>query len=594
METVSEIIYAAIEDESHYYQSTFYEALSEYHDQILSTQWQSDASFNPRYEYILSAIEVSPHQSKRDYCEYLDCELSLYSPAIKTDDFFQYLERRSVSTVNEIVRARCCHIIWLYNRRNDSYPTTAIASYMLFAEKKEVCDLNRIVYLGNAFMIAVNIKNDTTLIKEAFIATILSSTNLKAIGLGLDLILAHQKVFKSDLDECFISHIYNIIVKQSDSEWNYFSIYAIERVINLNESLKVCNQNIWYELLGDGYIKLALTQESLFKLEYYTSAAWCYKKAKNDEKANRCSLEHRQIWERHREDYLPLRPIERPILDLLTEAMQVNVLHIEEILSCLKELPLVATVITIVFLSRKIIPDVLTIKEFKTDEEPFYMYLARLSFFDAAGNSPVKINNEQQENQFLFRQAYGAKIVSSRKLLSILIPSLVAEGVLESDELMQLLEQLSILRELRQDSDVTWVDAVKPALNYYLNGVQVKGVDESTQVDFSLSIDSLILKLEGILRGVFELRGISAKKVGERKSEEVDLNRLLIHPSITTLYDENHLAFLRYVLVDQFGFNFRNVVAHSLLMDDTIYNESNMHLVFVCFLIIVFAVKPLM
>ena len=513
----SEEIYKAIEDESRYYHSSFHEALIEYHDQILSTQWQSDALINPRYEYILSTIKVIPHRPKRDYCQYLDCELSLFSPAIKTDEFLTYLERRSTDTVNEIVRARCCHIIWLYNRRNDSYPTTAIASYRLFANKREVGDLNRITYLGNTFLIAVHTKDDIYPIKTKILEEIRSTDDIRTINVGLDLIVMFRKLFKSDLDERFFLHIHNTISQQTESGVNYFSMEIIEKVTKLVESLNLSQVEMWYELQAETNVKLASDQEPLFKLGYYAKAAFLYRKANNNEKANECNIEHRKIWETYGGDNFPKQVIGGHFSEFMKAAFQANDVRNEKILTSLKALPISATVIA--FLSDAIIPNAVAIKEsIKERGKPLYMHIVRMCVFDEAGNNPVNIDSEEQEQQHLFCQEYGLRMISVKRSLESLIPPLVAEGVLETFELMQLLVQSSILRELRKDSDVPWVEAVLPSLYYYFYNVHAKKANESIHVDFSLSIDSLILKLEGILRGVFELRGISAKKDGERKN----------------------------------------------------------------------------
>jgi hypothetical protein len=85
-----------------------------------------------------------------------------------------------------------------------------------------------------------------------------------------------------------------------------------------------------------------------------------------------------------------------------------------------------------------------------------------------------------------------------------------------------------------------------------------------------LAIDSLTLKIEGLLRDMCEFSGIATfyqtkDKKGRNIVREKDLHALLHEDKIKELFDEDDLLFFRFLLVEQAGLNLRHRIAHSLL-----------------------------
>jgi hypothetical protein len=85
-----------------------------------------------------------------------------------------------------------------------------------------------------------------------------------------------------------------------------------------------------------------------------------------------------------------------------------------------------------------------------------------------------------------------------------------------------------------------------------------------------LSIDSLALKIEGMLRDICEFNGILTYELkqdrqGRTISQEKDIHKLLYEEEIQKLFDKNDLLFLKFLLVEKAGYNLRHKVAHSLM-----------------------------
>ena len=101
------------------------------------------------------------------------------------------------------------------------------------------------------------------------------------------------------------------------------------------------------------------------------------------------------------------------------------------------------------------------------------------------------------------------------------------------------------------------------------------------------AIDSLTLKLEGLVRDFAQLNGIlthkDVKYKGRRTvTRELDLAKLLYAPQVAGLFNADDLFFLffRFLFVEQSGFTIRHRVAHGLMLIED-YNFGILQLVFV-------------
>lgn len=103
-----------------------------------------------------------------------------------------------------------------------------------------------------------------------------------------------------------------------------------------------------------------------------------------------------------------------------------------------------------------------------------------------------------------------------------------------------------------------------------------------------LPIDSLTLKMEGMLRDLCEFSGVAtffqtSDKKGRPIVREKDLHALLYEDKIKELFDEDDLLLFKYLLVEKAGLNLRHRIAHSLLYFQE-YNLDIMHLLIIALL----------
>lgn len=120
------------------------------------------------------------------------------------------------------------------------------------------------------------------------------------------------------------------------------------------------------------------------------------------------------------------------------------------------------------------------------------------------------------------------------------------------------------------------LDTIKPGLKRLFE--EFKHAEEGSEPDYVTVIDSLTLKIEGILRFFIDKLNIPtfARKRAKTKTGQVIMEKLFDDiiadlngsPEKTTGFVKDHLTMLKFVMSEKIGWNLRNEVAHSLLQID--------------------------
>ena len=150
-----------------------------------------------------------------------------------------------------------------------------------------------------------------------------------------------------------------------------------------------------------------------------------------------------------------------------------------------------------------------------------------------------------------------------------------------------------ILEFLRDETWVGWdeilcvgkndfLSMIVPIINNYFQEWELLNSYELPYPHFSLFIDSLILKIEGILKLVYGIDNEIKESTEDGSVQDKSLNKILEDDNFD-LIPEDDLFFLRYLLIDKSGLNLRNKVAHSLMKKED-YNLRNANLLFLALL----------
>lgn len=145
----------------------------------------------------------------------------------------------------------------------------------------------------------------------------------------------------------------------------------------------------------------------------------------------------------------------------------------------------------------------------------------------------------------------------------------------------------NINKKISENNTITynWLNLLAPAINEYFTQIFAFLKIENYHPNFVLAIDSLTLKIEGLVRDICMFSDVTTFFQTKDKNRnnivrEKDINALLREDPIKELFDEDDLLFFKFVLVEKAGLNLRHKVAHCLL-DFSEYHLNYMHLLLI-------------
>ncbi|MEO7701897.1 MAG: DUF4209 domain-containing protein [Opitutus sp.] len=110
-------------------------------------------------------------------------------------------------------------------------------------------------------------------------------------------------------------------------------------------------------------------------------------------------------------------------------------------------------------------------------------------------------------------------------------------------------------------------------------GIYLHGIQAGFFGDWLSAMHLLVPQIEASIRHVLNLRGVITSTLdGEGLQQERDLNQLLWIKEIEEVFGQDVLFDLRGILIERFGHNLRNELAHGLIPEGGFYNEAAVYL----------------
>lgn len=224
--------------------------------------------------------------------------------------------------------------------------------------------------------------------------------------------------------------------------------------------------------------------------------------------------------------------------------------------------------------------------EYKKDN--VLMSMIPSEVIDKHGNTVDVFNTDEEKDQFLFWDMYGLHYqMGTQTMINFFIEAYRAEK-LSFDSVMSYLETTwfndTIIRKYNGlDVKIKPIDTLMPGIKQIFNELDKCYADESYECDFVTTIDSLTLKIEGLLRYFCEKIGIATFKTRTKGKNKLVLEKQLDdlladvahkpkeRPDQETNFDEEDRMMIKFVMTEKAGINLRNKVAHGL-MDFDEYN----------------------
>ncbi len=236
-------------------------------------------------------------------------------------------------------------------------------------------------------------------------------------------------------------------------------------------------------------------------------------------------------------------------------------------------------IIRYLMFSRELIPNYEELEKMAESQGSLFPLQAIIpsTILDSAGNTIQHFSSEDEKKYFSVLQTCGMALDTTYfVLLRAILFRAIQVGKLEFGSLSQYLSEKSWLgkkRKLKIGNEIEeyrWLDQILPALYEYFANMVVHFKQPDYRPSLMLSVDSLAVKIEGMVRDICRLSGVNTKNVkedrlGRTTSVERDLHSLLYDPAVSALFDRSDLLFLRFLLVEQAGYCIRHKVAHSLM-----------------------------
>jgi len=539
-------------------------------------QWELDF-----FNFVLKAGEIHPTVRGTD-----DKGQPFEYPNLERFDetAYAYLIERSDSTKNVLLKARYSHILWCSRKKRTQYAEIAVDSYLDLIKVYEQREVERPEELygldlynvaENAYCISTRSKYKVDTVRSEFRRLISgfdanSNMSFHTRANLIDLMLKDKKTFLVGDFEGFDS----ICVQASESLSKQGNLYGCVEALKIGE--KVANKlgletETWAKRIAQCYEELmrrAKSSHNIVSLDYCRFAHQYY----------------RRIGDRNRVQELE-RQCDEIKKSIQFQDVGVNVDLTEEI-ELYKAYASTVTqgtpveIIDFLIHDQDILPkfkDMKTVVEENKRRFPLQHLLA-VEFFDDRGLSAQHFDTEEERSYHALLSRYALELkLGTEYLIREIFVVAIRQHKLTSKLLLDFLANRSWLgKTVRTPSlgnravEYRWLDLLAPAVRDYFQEMEGYLLSPSRKIPtFVLSIDSLSVKIEGILRDICRFQGIptsfSTNRKGKTTEREKGIQALLSDEQLKTILDEDHHLFFNFLLVEQVGYNLRHRVAHTFL-----------------------------
>ena len=482
------------------------------------------------------------------------------------------------------------------------YAKAAIDSYLELVKIYEKQDtekpdkhygLDAMNAIRNAFFIACQVKHRLADAKSEIIRLIkkfnVKSSSTFALRFNLiDLMLNEKKAF---LDNDFLG-IENVCWEFAEMDVDRGNLNGAIKLLELGEKIDIrLNQKSkdWRKKIAELYetlMKQAEQGNNLAALSFCQQALENYKMIKDAKKIGEIEKKYAKL-----RGSMKLAEFKQKI-DLSKHIERCR--EIAENLA--KETP--EEVIKTLMVSKQLLPRHKDMQKIAVDigkKHPIHKIFLKV-VMDQRGHPAQHFTEDAEEKYFGLLEQYQMDLqINKIPLIREIFFSAIRNKKLNTEELLDFLVKNSWLgknvsKKLGGGREITynWINLLAPSIHEYFAQMERLFLESTGRPNMVLGIDSLTLKIEGLLRDMCEFSGIATfyqtkDKKGRNIVREKDLHALLHEDKIKEMFDEDDLLFFRFLLVEQAGLNLRHRIAHSLLYFQE-YSVDLMHLLILALL----------
>lgn len=509
---------------------------------------------------------------------------------------YQHLIRRYEVTQNPFLKLRYAHLLWLTPQRHKKYADTAIENYFVIIPKIHQQVLNsqanislKLTHLlKNLYYLSKQVKhrfNDSSKLLYSYIKkmhfTLVNEHRIK-LEIG-NLVLSEKKYFrnliKTKIENKFYE-LHKLLLKEREY-WPAIDLLVLgERFVEKSE-----DKVKWLNKIGSIYeILIKINASELAAISFCQKAIHFYQLSGNKNKVAQLGLTNKKLTEK-----LPMNSIPSGIdLSDTLNSIENEAKRISSSFTFEEIIQFLAT-------DKFILPTKSDMEKAANDmkQKSVFLTLIDSTFHDSRGNVVKNFGREDKDKEFLIRN-YMLQLTNLKlPFIHWLIYYSTINDKINTGALVNMFQNNTWFgkdlerRVFNQKITYNWLDVIMPSIHDYLYHLRYLENGYNYVPNYVTSIDSLTLKIEGLLRDFLSIQEVPTTRLIKGKNglitEELDINDFLYHKKIKELFNEDDLLFLRILLIEKTGINLRNEVAHSLLLPQQ-YSVEFMHLLFIALL----------
>lgn len=377
------------------------------------------------------------------------------------------------------------------------------------------------------------------------------------------------KVFKNkvDYDKILIKNTEGAEELEKNHTWG--AIYVMD--VNIDIAKKT-NKEIdsFLEYKAELYLKLSDNAEkgnNMAAVTFTENALRLYQQSKNKEKI--AEVEKKYSEQRGKFKLATIRQdFPKEHTDKITE-------NIKEIVSTGNENDIIQYLIITPWYSK--IENIQSMAD-DTKKRSALMSMFGSSILDKYGNTIDTFHTEEEKDAFNFWQSYGFNFQVGTQTMHQFFIEAYKAGKISYSSILTYLEKTwlnePIIRNYNGEAfGIVPLDLIKPGIKRVFIELDTFFTDNNYESDYVTITDSLVLKIETLIRNFCEKIGIATFKTRQKGKDKLVMEKLLDdlladikNSNINqTGFDEEDRIFIKYVLSEKAGLNLRNQVAHGLM-----------------------------
>lgn len=376
---------------------------------------------------------------------------------------------------------------------------------------------------------------------------------------------------KINIDNSILKDMLEICENYSSKDECESIVTAFLELGSRIDNLLTNNTSKWDKKYAEYYEKLSTKTADIQAPIYVQKALDYYKKLKNEDKVNELNKKYSFLCQNIQLNHYETKPID------LTK-------YINKYIELVTEFD-TEKIIKFLMYSSEMVPDYRKVEESALEILSQGSISAVLDAYiiDKYGHNVDFLHTEKEKLKYQIYQQYDIYFQIQSKLNFHFINKAIELKKLNAEKLINFLEKTwygyTFNIKINNNSYYTynWLDMIKEAI--YLGFLKLESYvqNKESPLMFILEIDSLTLKIEGIIRDLIlnsKIDGLNAHKFNYKHDCKLfswkNINGYLFDPKLTEILPKDDIIFLRYFLVDMI--NLRNNTAHCLLQKPQEYD----------------------